>query len=217
MMLIPIRPVSDTVMNNDKIILEDDLVILSGSVPPSYRAIAKDHALHILSRSNLQVNTFCSNDDLDLHPDFEHLYAVIRRLLPKDWFLPKECLVFELANYGDPERYRYHVKQFKPVDMILRLEGRAKPYEWSLTPDIPSTYEDDLAMMNNIKNVGPEDRFTVFQYFHKLDIKREHMTKIFYKKDPEEYLRLHCVAIPLALLTLILLDDNNEDERRPSF
>ena len=98
------------------------------------------------------------------------------------------------------ERYRYHVKQFKPVDMILRLEGRAKPYEWSLTPDVPSsTYEDDLAMMHNVKNVGPEDWFTVFQEYERQATQENSLT-----------------ATP-NIVSLLSLETDNEDTRSNKF
>lgn len=209
--------VTEHIFDNYEIPLEDHLSLLSGIVPPSYSAVGKHLALRILARASLQVNTICS-DDLNGTPDYEHTYAVIRRILPKDWFLPHDCLIFEPQNSPDAKRYRYHPNQFKPVDVIMRLETRAKEYRWSLTPDqtTPSyeaagnDHSSYIPVTNNVMHVGPDERYTVFQYYHHLDVRREYMTKVFYKKV-DGYLRLHAVSIPMKLLGLILRPDSADE------
>ena len=211
------------VFDENEITLEDLLALSTGRVTPKFAALGKQLSLRILLNSTVQVNTIRS-DDPDSRPEFQHLSAVIRKLLPQDWYLPRDLVLFELEDYSKSNRYRYRDNQFKPVNVILRLEGRASPNQWSLTPDVTiSSYElagndrsSFIPRTSNVTFVGPDDRFTVFQYFHKLDIRREHMTKIYYKKE-DEFLRLHCVAIPFKLLALILQDENeNEGYRRSS-
>ena len=209
--------VTEHVLDNYDIPLEDHLSLLSGIVPPSYSAVGKHLALRILARASLQVNTICSDDPYGT-PDYEHLYAVIRRIHPKDWFLPHDCLIFEPQDSTDSKRYHYHPNQFKPVDVIMRLETRAQEHRWSLTPDqtTPSyeaagnDHSSYIPLTNNVKHVGPDERYTVFQYYHQLDVRREYMTKVFYKKV-DDYLRLHAVSIPLKLLALVLRADSAEE------
>ena len=115
--------VTKYILDNYNIPLEDHLSVLSGIVPPSYLPVGRHLALLFLARASLQVNTICS-DDLNGNPDYEHLYTVIRRIHPKEWFLPHDCLIFEPHDCSDSKRYRYHPNQFKPVDVIMRLDDQ---------------------------------------------------------------------------------------------
>jgi hypothetical protein len=212
--------VAEYILDDHTITLEDHLSVVSGIVPPSYFKVGKHLALRFLARASLQVNTICS-DDLNGNPDYEHLYTVIRRIHPKEWFLPHDCIIFEPNDCSDSKRYRYHPNQFKPVDVIMRLD--AKEYRWSLTPDqtTPSyeaagnDHSGYIPLTNNVQHVGPDERYTVFQYYHQLDIRQEFMTKVFYKKN-DDYLRLHAVLIPMKLLALILLPGSVDEEDRVS-
>jgi hypothetical protein len=205
------------ILEDHKIPLEDHLSLLSGKIPPSYFKVGRHIALRSLARASLQVNTICS-DDLNGTPDYEHLYAVIRRVLPKNWYLPHDCLIFEPEDTCGSKRYRYHPNQFKPVDVIMRVEIRE--HRWSLTPDqtTPSyeaagnDHSSYIPLTTNVQHVGPDERYTVFQYYHQLDIRREYMTKVFYKKE-DDYLKLHAVSIPMMLLSLILRPDSVNEDR----
>ena len=194
--------------------LEECLASLFAS-DVSKKTLGKTGALYKLASSSLQIITrFANNEE-----EYQHTYPVIRRMRKSAWHLPDGRLIYETSG-TDQKRYRYHPNQFKPAGAIMRLDERAEDYRWSLSPDQGTPYyetsgnemTDFIPTTDNVKYADPDERYLVFQYHHKADVRREHLIKVFYKKEESEWLTLYCVSIPLDLLAIILLEGSKEEE-----
>lgn len=194
--------------------LKDYLDLISGTVSDKLKNFAIAHALPRLRDSVVTVKTIHRKAASE-EEDYEHTYPVIRRIRePKIWTLPRGRIIFEPELEGTL-RYGYHRNQFKPAEIALTIDGRARRYKWTLVPEMqPRVYEiahrdnSDFVPVTNTTRFGPTDRFTIFHYVHEDDSTQSHPAKIFYKQDGDR-MTLHCVSIPLNLISLLIDSDNS--------
>jgi hypothetical protein len=194
------------ILENTDFTLEDYLSIISSQISGNWSNVARSIALPILAESQIQVDTSYFDDGRET-TEYEHLYPVIRRIPVERRVLPDDRLVFE-PDFDGALRYSYHRNQYRPREIIMRMPGRT--LRWSLQPDIaPPRYEvvrnehGSYIPATNITQLGPGDRFTIFNYHLEQDFRREFPVKVFYKTNGDMK-KLHCMSIPLRLLGWVL-------------
>jgi hypothetical protein len=182
--------------------LSDVVSLMFADVLPNFTTAARELALPVIADFDLQVDTVYDDDGGTELNEFEHMTPVIRHIPdPTRGVLPKRCVIFE-PELARSKLHRYHRNEFKPVNVILRW--RQFTYNWVLRPDYSGPGRQMEAPMTNLVRVGGEDSpFIVFQYWHEEDVRRESPIKVFYKSVGDTIL-LHCVSIPISLLTLVL-------------
>jgi hypothetical protein len=190
--------------------LKDWLDLYSANVSPRLTKIAERKILSILRESSATVNTLHKIVRAE-EVDWEHAYPVVKRITdPDKWVAPRERIIYEPLNADDSSRPTYHAHQFKPVELKLTIEKR---HRWKLKADREvSRYEVgrndtcDYIPVTETTCFGPGDQFTIFHYFHPDDVRREHPARIFYKTNGD-YLRFHCISIPLKLISVLVEKD----------
>jgi len=189
--------------------IKDYLDIYSANVNPRMTQLAKGHILSMLRENSVVTVNTISKVSVPEEVDYEHTYPVIRRIAdPRDWVAPRDRIIFEPALDKPSLRYTYHPNQFKPLDVTITIEARQR-WRWTLKADREvSRYEvcrndnSDFIPVLDTTRFGPGDRFIIFHYFHD-DVRREHPARIFYKYEGD-YIRFHCVSIPLKLLSSLV-------------
>ena len=171
----------------------------------------------ILASQNITLTTCYRDDDGHEVPEGLTLYPVIKRLYEERGGYPeqlhKDLLVFE--QHLEDRSYEWNRNKYEPTELVIRIGHIVIKYP--LLPDpAPARYEvrrdnDTYIPSANAKSEGPQDRFTIFEYIHKMDVKKEYPLRVYYRhyEDPTKF-RLHCVGIPLGFLRLLL--DGAEDD-----
>jgi hypothetical protein len=214
-------PVIHLSLEGTKATTADYLALMAANISEPWNAVAKCFALPALAESTVQVNTFYAQDG-ERNSDYQHLYAVIRRVRRDRWVFPKDRIIYEPTE-NDGMRYAYHPGQYKPAEIIIRISDRSKSHKWVLEHDRREpTYETigngntSYIPVTNLYHMGADDVYAVFDYFHRCDLHHKLPIKVFYKTH-DEYLKLHALSIPLELLGLALNDKDNsydDDDRR---
>ena len=214
------RPVlGGDVVESDGLSFEDHLTLMRAGVSEKWTNYAVRRALPILRESTITVKTI-ERTGRDEEIDYVHTKPVIKNNPnPTQWVTPRGRLIFEPNFEG--LRHGYHSRQYKPAELTITFEGRMRPYTWTLTPETDSApyefvgnhFSSLIPPTMNTMTFGPRDRFTIFNYVHEDDPNRQYSARIFYKID-ENWMRLHCVSIPLKLFPLLVSDyrDNRRHE-----
>jgi len=212
----PSRVINMALQNVDELDLEHylEIIILGGS--DGLTNIAIRNALVLLRDSTITVKTI-RRAGRDVEADYVHTEPVIKRISDRsEWVTPRGRIIFEPGLEG--VRHSYHARQYKPIEVTIMVGG--KQFKWTLVPETnPRPYDvmgndtSGFIPATNTTTFGAGNRFTIFHYIHDEDTKREYPARIFYKID-DDWMRLHCVSIPLKLLAL-LINDYGDDRRPP--
>ena len=202
-----------TTFDSDGLALEDLLELIRVDVTENVSNFARRNAVPLLRDSSVTVKTAAGADE----EDYEHTYSVISRIPnPANWVMPRDRMIFEPHNIG-ALRHNYHPNQYRPLEMILTIDGRARRYKWQLDLEKdPARYDavrndtSDFIYVSNKTTWGAGDRFTIFHYVHEDDLARHHPARIFYKVEGD-WMHLHCVSIPLKLLSMLINNYNDDD------
>jgi len=181
--------------------VQDALPLMYAEISDIWTNAAGHRVLPQISQCGLTLETAYVNDGVETS-DYEHLDPVIQRMPEGEQVLPKQCIIFEpKAEHAFP-RYTYSRNHFKPSDAMLRCPD-GKVYRWSLIFD-GTTREGNFMDVppTNYYTFGPNDRFIIFRYFHRKDVKREFPTKVFYKTFQDQ-IELHCVSLHTGMLALL--------------
>jgi len=197
------------VENPEGLVLEDYLDLIWKDISGKWTKFAIRHATPLLRESTVTVKTILRRDGNDEEEDYEHTKPVIKSInQPTDWVLPRGRIIFEPDFDGF--RHIYHPKRYMPSEISIIVASHARRYRWCLGPDttlqpydVVGNHTNGLFTVNNTTTFGEDNRFTIFNYVHEDDTAREHPVKIFYKVDGD-WMKLHCVSIPLKLLALLI-------------
>ena len=196
-------------------------------IPPSHDIsgshtwanLSNGGAIERLVHSSVTLQTIYRGGgaDKDEH-EYEHLYPVIAQRSVQDRLRlpPEDCIVYE-PDWEKAHRYTYRSGEFRPSELTIGL-GNQK-VEWGLSQDLaPDKYEyrgtaEDVRFIpaTNAIPLGNGDQFEFYTYFHELDELKEYSMRIFYSINPDKVKKMHAVSIPLALLRLLL---DQEDKKK---
>jgi len=181
--------------------LYDVIALMFANVLPSFTAAGIELSLPVIADFDLQVETVYDVDGED-NDEYEHLHPVVRNVQnPGPQNLPRGNIILEpQTGKTAPIRHSYRPGQFKPA--FVRLRWRTQTYDWTLKPGY-SGVAGEVPLTNTYKIVA-NDRFKVFQYWHEEDVLRVYPIRVFYKTGDDDKILLHCVSIPLKLLSIVL-------------
>jgi hypothetical protein len=188
----------------------DLLCLEQAGIAPVWSFYAREAALRKLAFSEIKLATIVYGDHWEEVTKIERLFAVIRNRPREKWVLPDDRIVFE-PNY-DVLRPRYHRHHYRPADVeLVGLPGTPVPKMWRLIPHRRLSHRDEdsrgrVYLPHTNCTRLREDRYSVFEYFHDRDPRKEVPTKVWYKFDGD-MMQLHCISIPLHSLVNILRDD----------
>ena len=188
----------------------------------SWSSDQREKAYNIINVANLTLTTSYKDDDGSDTNDSQTLYPVLRRLMRDPRQVPdkihNDLVVFEPSP--EDMRHQYPRNRHEPSDLTLRIDSHR--IRWTLEPDLPRSRHDTrngrdtFIPATNATREGPEGCFTIFQYIHSSDVRKEYPLNVYYREyDDYVKLRLHCVGIPLGLLRLLL--KSTQDGRNAEF
>lgn len=190
--------------------VQDFLRLERANIGANWSLCAREATLRKLKVSDILLSTTVYRDHREELTKTERLSPVIRNRRPGKWVLPDNRIVFE-PDYDLP-RPRYHRNHYRPTDLeMVGLPGHPEPVKWRLVPHHRLSHRDENSRgrvylpHTNCRRLR-EDKFSVFDYYHERDLRKEFCTKVWYKFDGDQ-MQLHCISIPLQLLVVILLDD----------
>jgi len=199
--------------------LPENVATNGDSRPQTWANFSKDGAIERLVPSFLTLQTIYRGGgaDKDEH-EYEHLYPVIAQRSVQDRLrLPPEDRIVYEPDWEKAHRHTYRSGEFRPSELTIGL-GNQK-VEWGLSQDLaPAKYEyrgtaEDVRFIpaTNAIPLGNGDQFEFYTYFHELDELKEYSMRIFYSINPDKVKKMHAVSIPLALLRLLL---DQEDKKK---